>query len=275
MAESASDLVAQLVRDGEWPEPELLERILALGDAAVEPLREVLRQDLGTRPPGKPIWFAAQLLCSLRASVAIPEIVDALRQHDPTEYDIAFGDLRLLGPAVVDALLEAADDEGLSARVRAVILASATEAATQDQSTRRRVESYLLARLQPLLKRARATRGETPPAEDQREVSSLLDNLYFLDHSRARAIARDAVAAGAINRETVEFIAETLKGVGQRLSQRGPTEWIADYRRELDDHRLEMRAKRRLILLDAGDFGREVGREEAERQLERRQKRAS
>ena len=39
-----------MVAAGEWPEPELLEQILAAGEAAVEPLREVLK----TRPRGWP-----------------------------------------------------------------------------------------------------------------------------------------------------------------------------------------------------------------------------
>ena len=57
----ARSLVSQMVAAGEWPEPALIEQILAAGDAAVEPLREVLK----TRPLG---WPAEARLSTRRES---------------------------------------------------------------------------------------------------------------------------------------------------------------------------------------------------------------
>ena len=68
----ARGLVGQMVAAGEWPEPTLVEQILAAGDAAVEPLREVLK----TRPLGwpaeAPIVHAAGILGMLRPPSACP-----------------------------------------------------------------------------------------------------------------------------------------------------------------------------------------------------------
>jgi hypothetical protein len=41
----ARSLVDRMVAAGEWPEPALMEQIVAAGDEAVEPLLEVLRTD--------------------------------------------------------------------------------------------------------------------------------------------------------------------------------------------------------------------------------------
>ena len=75
----ARGLVGQMVAAGEWPEPTLVEQILAAGDAAVEPLREVLK----TRPLGwpaeAPIVHAAGILGMLRPPSALPDLIAAAR----------------------------------------------------------------------------------------------------------------------------------------------------------------------------------------------------
>src|SRR5437870_3946590 len=72
----AQTLVDQMVAAGEWPEPELLEQIVQAGDAAVEPLLEILR----TKPRGWPdeasLSHAIGLLSVLRPPAAIPELIE-------------------------------------------------------------------------------------------------------------------------------------------------------------------------------------------------------
>ncbi len=46
MSDTAKDLVEQMVDAGEWPEPALLEAIVARGDGTVGPLTEILGRDL-------------------------------------------------------------------------------------------------------------------------------------------------------------------------------------------------------------------------------------
>ena len=84
---SIQSLVERMVGAGEWPEPELLEQILAAGEAAVEPLREVLK----ARPRGWPdearICHAAGLLGVIRPGAALPDLCAAARfyKNDTTD----------------------------------------------------------------------------------------------------------------------------------------------------------------------------------------------
>lgn len=276
MSDSARELVAQLANAGEWPEPELLERILAQGDEAIEPLREMLRQGVRPYPEGAPLWFAARLLCSLRARAAIPDIIAALRQYDPEEHDFTFSELALLGSEIVDPLLDAADDATLGDSVRSIFLLGAVEASRANPEARKRVESRILASLRSLLDVARAGHGKDALTEDQREdVSRLLDNLYFLDTARARAIAREAVALGAVERDEVKLVETLIGATGPIVVKRDPGDWLDDYREAREEHSLELAASRRLALLEAADFGREFGREAAQRLIDERKKGAA
>jgi hypothetical protein len=76
-----AQLVAQLAAAGEWPDPDLLERIVAAGDAAVEPLRELAR----TRPRGwpdeAPLEHAVGLLGEMKAASALPDLVAVARDY--------------------------------------------------------------------------------------------------------------------------------------------------------------------------------------------------
>jgi hypothetical protein len=276
VSDSVRELVAQLVNAGEWPEPELLERILAQGDEAIEPLRELLRQGVRSYPEGAALWFAARLLCSLRAIAASPDIIAVLRQYDPEQHDFTFSDLALLGPGIVDPLLDAADDATLGDDVRSVFLLGAVEASRPNPAARERVQSRILASLRWILDIARAGQGEAALTEDQREdVSRLLDNLYFLDAARARTTAREALALGAIERDEVKLVESLIGPTGPIVVKRDPGDWLDEYREAREEHRMRIAASRRLALLDAGDFGREFGREAAQRLVDERKKGAA
>lgn len=275
MGESARDLIAQMVSAGEWPDPRLLDRILALGEEAIEPLSEVLRRAPAPHPESEPVWFAARLLCTLRASAAIPDIMNVLRRFDRTEHGFAFADLAFLGPTIIDPLLGASEDPELSHETRAMLLLGAVLVAKSHPAAREGVELRLLARLRPMLESARAGREqEAPTGDESEEVGRLLDNLYFLDAARARAVAREALALGAIDRDELKAL-ETLHAVDKQGGTASlPGDWLADYREAYEEHTQYLAASRRLILLDAADFGREFGREAAQRQLDERRRMA-
>src|SRR4051812_36612179 len=81
-AETAQALVDRMVAAGEWPEPALLEAIVAKGDEAVDPLVEVARQDRHGWPDEAPVCHAIGLLGDLKARDALPALCEALRRYD-------------------------------------------------------------------------------------------------------------------------------------------------------------------------------------------------
>src|SRR3954447_24696848 len=80
--ETTQALVDRMVDAGEWPEPELLEAIVARGEEAVGPLIEVARQDRHGWPEEAPVCHAIGLLGELRTPAALPAYVDVLRRYD-------------------------------------------------------------------------------------------------------------------------------------------------------------------------------------------------
>src|SRR4051794_11947084 len=80
--ETARDLVDRMVAAGEWPDPALLEPILARGEESVGPLIEVARQDRHGWPDEAPVCHAIGLLGDLKARAALPALCDALRRYD-------------------------------------------------------------------------------------------------------------------------------------------------------------------------------------------------
>ena len=76
----ARSLVERMVAAGEWPEPALMEQIVAAGDEAVEPLLEVLRTEPEGWPEEAPLENAVGLLGEIRPPRAIPALVDVIRR---------------------------------------------------------------------------------------------------------------------------------------------------------------------------------------------------
>src|SRR4051794_28514521 len=76
----ARSLVERMVAAGEWPEPALMEQVVAAGDEAVEPLLEVLRTEPEGWPEEAPLYNAVGLLGEIRPPGAIPALVDVIRR---------------------------------------------------------------------------------------------------------------------------------------------------------------------------------------------------
>ena len=100
-------------------EPEVAERILEQGEAAVAPLIEILEDRSLLMAPGEgwaPI-HAAVLLGELGASEAIPALLEALMDEDDSDLftDEASESLMALGPAALEPVLKAHAE--LSARL--------------------------------------------------------------------------------------------------------------------------------------------------------------
>ena len=78
-ADAARALVQRLVEAGEWPRPELLEQILATGEAATAPLLEIIEAEPNAWPE-EVVINAIGLLSMLRPAAALPALVANARQ---------------------------------------------------------------------------------------------------------------------------------------------------------------------------------------------------
>jgi len=132
-----------MVEAGEWPEPRLVEQILAAGDAAVEPLREVLR----TRPLGwpaeAPIVHAAGILGMLRPPSALPDLIDLARFYRNETGRVAGDAIATYGPEGFDALLELIGDPSITGYHRTDIVDDGKIAAGDDLVKRARLAEVL------------------------------------------------------------------------------------------------------------------------------------
>lgn len=139
----ARSLVSQMVAAGEWPEPALVEQILAAGDAAVEPLREVLK----TRPLGwpaeAPVVHAAGILGMLRPPSALPDLIDLAYFYKNETGAVAGDAIGAYGPAGLDALLELIGDPAIAGYHRDDLVGDAMIAAGDDPVKRARLAEVL------------------------------------------------------------------------------------------------------------------------------------
>jgi SEC-C motif len=153
---SASALVIEMIESGEWPAPELLERIVNAGDAAVEPLVALLRIEQFGWPEDAPIVNAIGLLSMLRPPAAVPELLTLARRsadediaHQAAEALISFG------AAGFDALVELCAEPSINGYSRASIADAGVAAAGDDPVRRSRLAEVLRANLEDRISAAR------------------------------------------------------------------------------------------------------------------------
>ena len=132
-----------MVAAGEWPEPTLVEQILAAGDAAVEPLREVLK----TRPLGwpaeAPIVHAAGILGMLRPPSALPDLIELARFYKNETGQVAADAIATYGPEGFDTLLELIGDPSITGYHRTYFIDSAKIVAGEEPVLRARLADLL------------------------------------------------------------------------------------------------------------------------------------
>jgi hypothetical protein len=143
MSEQAKALVQKLVEAGEWPEPALLDEILAQGQEAVEPLLEILR----TRPHGwpaeAPLDHAARLVSALHPPQGLPALLSLIRDYPHETGESASGSAAVYGAEAIEPALTIARDPGLSWLSRSAAATLALRAAGTDAELRARVAAAL------------------------------------------------------------------------------------------------------------------------------------
>jgi hypothetical protein len=148
-------LVARLVEAGEWPDPELLEQIVAAGDAAIGPLIAILRSQPRGWPAESVLDPVIGILTVLRSAAAIPELVAIARCYTNETAETAADALVDFGKPGFEALIELCNDPSIRGYTRNVVFEAAVYAATGDGALKSRLAGVLRPILDERIARAR------------------------------------------------------------------------------------------------------------------------
>ena len=166
----ARSLVQEMVASGEWPDPKLLECILAMGHEAVAPLIEVLE----SRPIGWPeeaaVQVAAGLLCTISSTAALPTLKEAIRFYEGDAGIYIADEMFRLGTAGLELLLEIIGDSSLQTDHRLAIIESAQVAAGSDLSKRGQVAEVVRAWFTSLASEIEGSERSAPSARHHKRM---------------------------------------------------------------------------------------------------------
>jgi hypothetical protein len=227
MSETAQTLVEKLLAAGEWPEPQLLEDILARGAEAVEPLREVVRRQVHGWPAEASLCFAIDLLGSLGAAAAVPDLVPLFTRYDNETLQSLSTTLGVLGPPAFDALLDVVRNPALNPYQRTEATTGAIMAAGPDDALVDRVAAALRELLAGYIARA----GHLTDEEIEM-VSFLVTDLTQLADPQAREPIDAAFQADIVDQRIIrpEDVEHYYRRGRAEVPRPEPRDWLEEYR---------------------------------------------
>ncbi len=238
---AAQNLVDQLAAAQDWPEPDLLQTILDQGDAAIEPLLNVVCQDIHGWPQEGAVYCAAYLLGSLGAKSAIPALVEMFSRYDHDTLEAVSHALGYLGTDAIEPALQVALNSSLSWPRRAAAADAAIMAAGDDAALQEQVARPLRELLQDYVARADSLQDD-----EIQLVTSLVWDLAHLADPQARetiyaAFDAELVEEWVIGRDDIAYCYRQ----GGRMEQADPLNWLRIYRRAHDQHQAALRRRER------------------------------
>jgi SEC-C motif len=255
---TAASLIEQLVNPDGYPEPRLIAQILALGTKAVEPLRAFIHRDCEEWYEFGAVGFASEILGSLGARSAIPDLLDLFRRVDDEVLEDVALVLADFGPEVIEPTLEIGRDESLPWYSRSSALTAAQVAAGRDPAGRATVARTLrdllanqVRRGQEAIAKSKSSAGVDPdePEDEQDEDNGLeaefrektttfVWSLADLADPLARDLIDAAYKADLVDTwlfQKVDVDALYRKGGGEQPSPRDP--FVSRYEVEYRDHK--------------------------------------
>ncbi len=254
VTETARARVQALVSDWDWPEPAVLEDILALGEEAVPALADLLTPErlALAREDGEAdavVYYAMELLAALETPAATRVFLSAFRRVDEEIMEAMQDAIQRLGTDAIDGLLSVAADEALPYFPRTLAASGTLNLSEEDPALRARIADGLRPTLAAHLER------ELPPGEDEEKeawlVSSFAGDLSGLADPAARPLIHAAFDAGRIDPDfiTPESVAEDYES-GRKRIYLTPRPFLEQYREDWRGHQEEQEAKARLAALE-------------------------
>jgi hypothetical protein len=167
-------LVDRLIQTGEWPEPELLEQIIAVGEAALAPLLAFMR----TYPSQEDyqrenvLYNAIGILSEIRSPATIPDLVEIIKRYPEDSGELAAEALGGFGGVGFEPALELIQDPRMKGYPRQHAINAARQAAGSDPGLRARLADVLRPLLADALERTRRDRHRPAqvPEESREEA---------------------------------------------------------------------------------------------------------
>jgi hypothetical protein len=222
-----------MVAAGEWPDPALLEAVLAQGEKAIGPLVEVVRREVHGWPAEAPLHHALGLLSMLPpAQEALAPVLALFHRLEGEGLEDLPPILQAFGPQVIEPCLAVVRDPTLDWYTRSVASNVALEVSRGDPERR----NLVLATLRELLAGyvERAARKEKFGENDYMTASSLIVDLAHVADPEARPQIDAAVEAELSEMMSAKDV-EACYREGERLP-RQEQEWLKLYREHLQRH---------------------------------------
>ncbi len=166
----ATVLVDRMVENGEWPSPELLQQIVYLGDAAVEPLLAIVRSKPRGWPAEAPLHHALGLLEVLRPPAAIPDLIEIIKNYGDETGEDAANAIAVHGEAVFETLLQLAGDPTLGDDERNHAIAAAKKATGTNTNLKTRLADLLRPLLADAIEQMRSEFRKAADEPDSDEI---------------------------------------------------------------------------------------------------------
>jgi len=251
VTEVARARVAKLVENWDWPDPAILEDILALGTDAVPAIDELLTPErvaatIEDAQADAIVYYAIKLLGALGDPAAFSILLRLLHQADDEALEVINDALRVMGPAAIPALAQAAGDETMTPFARNMALGAVHDIAGDHPEVR----DQALDGLRSIL--ARYVEQAEPLTDHQAEVASwLIADLSDMADPAARPLIEAAFAQGWVDTCIVRpaHVEQSYED-GPAPPENPIRPYLEQYREDRREHQEEEEKKARRSLLD-------------------------
>jgi hypothetical protein len=199
IAQIARERVARLVENWDWPEPQILEDIVALGEAAIPVIEDVLTPELQAEThtdnqAGATVYYLAEVLGAIGSPKAIALVTEMFRRVDDETLEGLTDIVQAFGSGAIDPLLSVVADGTLRWFPRTMAAEAAINLAGVDATRREQVAAGLRGALSDFLARTE------PLSDEERDtVASIISDLSGLADPEARPLIDAAFEADIVN----------------------------------------------------------------------------
>lgn len=224
------ELIDELCKAGDWPDPKLFHAIIARDTEAVAPIIDIVTHHRSDTPAH---YYGCRLLGSIGDPAAIPPLLATMRNCEDDAIADLESALAQFGPPVIEPLLEIVSDSSLDWYPRICACQTALMAALDDADTMAHVTKALRELLANYISRAQTL------LPDHYEMATFL--VHYLTEvldPEARQLIQAAFDADIINTAIIapDDVERDYHNGQRRLREPDPQEWLHHYtnRRQKD-----------------------------------------
>ena len=218
VTETARQRVQRMVVNWDWPDPAILEDIIALGEDAVPAMEELLTPKLLKKSHTQQredsvVFYCIVALSVIRGPAALLFLIRIFAQADDDLLDVLPDAVSAFGPAAIDPLLTLVTDDTLGRYPRALSAEVAAGLAGDDTAASQRIAD----RIRPIVADY-LFRYEALDEKERDTLSALAGELVDLTDAQARPMLEQALAEGKFDNEEFDqkYLEETYCGDQER-----------------------------------------------------------